>query len=98
MKIQDNCYVISKWLPTSKYCFDCGEKHTLLSLNEREFVCPNCGVVYDRDVHAALNILLFGLELVPPGQRKFMPFDSESSTVISDNSKVWDMMKEDSTL
>ena len=97
LKIQDNCFVVDKWLPTSKYCFDCGGKHTSLSINEREFVCPNCGVVYDRDVHAALNILHFGLELVPPEQRKFMPFDSKSSTVISDNSKVWEMTKEDSS-
>lgn len=99
LKIQDNCYVVSKWLPTSKYCFECGEKHTLLSLYDREFVCPNCGVVHDRDVHAALNILHFGLELVPPEQRKFMLSDSETAAInVSNiNSKPWEVKKEDST-
>lgn len=98
LKSQTNCFVISKWLPTSKFCFDCGEKHSLLTVNEREFVCPNCGVVYDRDTHAAKNILKYGLNLVPPEQRKFMLSDSESNTVSFDNSKIWEMTKEDSTL
>lgn len=94
LKIQDNCFVVDKWQPTTKYCFDCGEKHTLLSLNEREFVCPNCGVVYDRDVHAALNILLFGLKLVPQELRKFMPLDSDLTTNVSDKGKDWEMKME----
>ncbi|MCQ2975058.1 MAG: transposase [Bacteroidales bacterium] len=98
LKSQNNCYVISKWLPTSKYCYDCGIKHTLLSINDREFVCPSCGVVYDRDVHAATNILKYGLDLVPPEQRKFMLSDSESYTGIFDTSKVWDMTKEATNL
>ena len=26
---------------------------------EREFVCPNCGVITDRDIHAAMNMIAF---------------------------------------
>jgi putative transposase len=46
---------------TSKMCSDCG---TLVqkTLRTRTHTCPNCGLVRDRDVNAALNILQRGLQ------------------------------------
>ena len=58
---QDNTFKLSKWLPTSKFCFDCFSKHDGLQLWDREFACPNCGCVSDRDVHAAQNMIYFTL-------------------------------------
>ena len=58
---QDNTFKISKWLPTSKFCFDCFSKHDNLQLWDREFACPNCGCVSDRDVHASQNMIYFTL-------------------------------------
>ena len=58
---QDNTFKLSKWLPTSKFCFDCFYKHDDLQLWDREFACPNCGCVTDRDVHAAQNMIYFTL-------------------------------------
>ena len=58
---QDNTFKLSKWLPTSKFCFDCLSKHDDLQLWDREFVCPNCGCVSDRDLHAAQNMIYFTL-------------------------------------
>ena len=58
---QDNTFKLSKWLPTSKFCFDCFSKHDNLQLWDREFACPNCGCVSDRDVHAAQNMIYFAL-------------------------------------
>ena len=58
---QDNTFKLSKWLPTSKFCFDCFSKHDNLQLWDREFSCPNCGCVSDRDVHAAQNMIYFTL-------------------------------------
>ena len=48
---------IDQWYPSSKICSAC--KHVLdsLSLDIREWVCPQCGTVHDRDTNAALNIL-----------------------------------------
>src|SRR5215217_2066215 len=46
---------------TSKMCSDCGEL-VQKSLSTRTHTCPNCGLVLDRDVNAALNILQRGLE------------------------------------
>ena len=48
------------WVPSSKLCSDCGEKHKNLTLNIRQWVCINCGVIHDRDTNAAVNILRFG--------------------------------------
>ena len=45
-----------KWFPSSKKCHECGAKNGLLKLNDRQWVCPNCGRVIDRDLNAALNL------------------------------------------
>ena len=58
---QENTFKLSKWLPTSKFCFDCFSKHDDLQLWDREFACPNCGCVSDRDLHAAQNMIYFAL-------------------------------------
>ena len=52
---------LDRWYPSSKTCHAC--KHVLdsLPLDIREWVCPACGVVHDRDTNAALNILAAGL-------------------------------------
>ena len=51
---------IDKWFPSSKLC-DCGYKNDNLSLNDRSWVCPQCGQIHDRDVHAAEMILRRGI-------------------------------------
>lgn len=48
--------VADKWFASSKICHECGEKNTLLKLSDREWVCPHCGCVIDRDYNAALNL------------------------------------------
>lgn len=47
---------IDRWHPSSKTCSDCGYKLEKLPLKIREWVCPECGCVHDRDVNAAVNI------------------------------------------
>ena len=58
---------IDRWYPSSKTCHAC--KHVLdsLTLDIREWVCPACGVVHDRDTNAALNILAEGLSAAACG-------------------------------
>lgn len=48
--------VIDRWYPSSKICSDCGYKLDKLPLKIREWVCPECGCVHDRDINAAVNI------------------------------------------
>ncbi|MEH1508409.1 RNA-guided endonuclease TnpB family protein [Cutibacterium avidum] len=52
---------IDRWYPSSKTCSDCGHVLRSLPLNVREWVCPDCGTVHDRDVNAAKNVLAVGL-------------------------------------
>ena len=47
------------WVPSSKLCSNCGHKNKNLTLNIRQWVCLNCGVIHDRDTNAAINILRF---------------------------------------
>lgn len=51
---------INRWYPSSKTCSYCEYKLDRLDLGTREWTCPNCGAVHDRDVNAAMNILRVG--------------------------------------
>ena len=53
--------VINRWLPTSQVCSACGHHDGKKELSIREWQCPSCGTVQDRDINAALNILAAGL-------------------------------------
>jgi putative transposase len=50
---------ISKWVPTTKACTNCGQIHNEMTLNDRIFKC-DCGIEIDRDIHAAQNVKIFG--------------------------------------
>lgn len=45
-----------KWFASSKTCNHCKSKNDLLRLSDREWVCPTCGSVIDRDFNAACNL------------------------------------------
>ena len=55
---------IDRFYPSSKLCSDCGYKNDELQLSDREWVCPKCGVVHDRDINAAVNILNEGKRII----------------------------------
>ena len=71
---------IDKWYPSSKMC-DCGYKHAQLALSEREWVCPQCGQIHDRDVHAAKNILRRGIYELGSGSKTTEATASRQSTL-----------------
>jgi putative transposase len=51
---------IDRFAPSSKQHNTCGYIHQNLRLDEREWTCPQCGALVDRDYNAAQNILHFG--------------------------------------
>ena len=58
-------FQIGQWTATTKPCSDCGHHNENLSLNDRQWTCPDCGSHHDRDINAAINILR-GNRLGPP--------------------------------
>ena len=68
---------IDKWFPSSKLC-DCGYKNDNLSLNERTWVCPQCGQIHDRDVHAAEMILRRGIYELTSDSKTIEPLGFEA--------------------
>jgi putative transposase len=52
---------VDRWFPSSKMCWKCRHVLDELRLDQREWSCPRCGTVHDRDINAARNILLGGL-------------------------------------
>ena len=77
---------VSQWFPSSKLCSCCGYKKVDLTLKDRQWTCPECGVIHDRDINAAINIrnegerIKIGLsspelthqEIEPVGNRRMM--------------------------
>lgn len=56
---------IDTYFPSSQLCNCCGYKNTnTKDLSVREWECPNCHTVLDRDVNAAINILNEGLKVL----------------------------------
>jgi putative transposase len=49
--------IIDRWFPSSKKCSGCGWVDDDLVLSDRVFICHECGLVIDRDLNAAINIL-----------------------------------------
>ena len=53
-----------RFFPSSKSCHDCGHVVSSLPLNIREWTCPACWTVHDRDINAAKNIRDEGLRIL----------------------------------
>lgn len=53
-------HVVDRWYRSSKTCSGCGSVKAKLSLSERTYRCDGCGLVLDRDLNAAINIMVAG--------------------------------------
>ena len=52
---------VDRFFSSSQLCSSCGFKYEAVKTkNLREWRCPNCGAYHDRDVNAAINILIRG--------------------------------------
>jgi putative transposase len=55
--------LVDRWFPSSRLCSapGCGYIAPAMPLSVREWTCPRCRTVHDRDVNAAKNLLAAGL-------------------------------------
>ena len=58
---------VDRFYPSSKTCSCCGYVYKKLTLSEREWQCPSCGEIHDRDLNAAMNILTEGERTLKSG-------------------------------
>ena len=55
---------IDQFYPSSQICSCCGFKNSdVKDLSIRQWICPNCSEIHDRDINAAKNILIEGLRI-----------------------------------
>jgi putative transposase len=59
---------IDQWYPSSTRCSVCGHVLDSPDLDVRQWTCPACGTVHDRDTNAALNIKAAGLAVFACGE------------------------------
>ena len=55
---------VYRFYPSSKTCNHCGYINKKLKLSDRQWVCPDCGEIIERDYNAALNIKDEGIKLI----------------------------------
>ena len=66
-----NIVFVNRFYPSSKTCHNCGHINKKLKLNDREWVCPQCGQTVSRDYNAAMNILDEGMRIIGHSMPEF---------------------------
>ena len=67
--------------PSTKTCSKCGNIQEI-ALEERVYVCKNCGNVMDRDYNSSINIETEGLKQIGTVRTELTPVEIESSTLL----------------
>lgn len=66
---------VDRWFPSSKTCGQCQHVMDELRLDQREWTCPKCGTVHDRDWNAACNVLTAGMLQLGGGEHRDLRAD-----------------------
>jgi putative transposase len=55
----ETLHIADRWFPSTKKCSACGNVKEDMGLSERIYVCDNleCGLIMDRDLNAARNLV-----------------------------------------
>ena len=55
---------VDRYFPSSQLCSACNYRKSDLTLNQRHWVCPECGKKHNRDLNAAINIKKEGIRTI----------------------------------
>ncbi len=66
---------VDRYEATTKICSRCRSRKENIALSDRTYMCDNCGLVIDRDLNSAINILKIGLQKVEKTTIKNLPTD-----------------------
>ena len=55
---------VDRYFPSSQLCSSCSYRKSDLTLNQRHWICPECGKKHNRDLNAAINIKKEGIRMV----------------------------------
>ncbi len=73
---------VDKYEATTKMCSKCGNRKEDITLSDRTYKCNSCGLVIDRDLNSAINILKIGLQKVEKTTIKNLPTDCGEVTPV----------------
>lgn len=77
---------VERFFPSSKRCSHCGYIKEDLTLAIREWECPECKKFWDRDINAAINLMLFSESKIPLEEGKSTPEQPVARLGITRNS------------
>ena len=84
---------VDRYYPSSKTCSHCGYKYKDLTLNVRNWTCPQCHTKHDRDINAAVNVLHEGMRLLGSSTAEFTlvdypPMDDRSEMSLKSSDRL----------
>ncbi len=90
---------VDRYEATTKICSRCGSRKEDIALSNRTYKCDNCGLIIDRDVNSATNILKVGLQKVEKTTIKNLPTDCGEVTPVERDicEAKWQLKEEQAT-
>jgi len=73
---------VDRYEATTKTCSNCGSRKEDITLSDRTYRCEKCGLVIDRDLNSAINILKIGLQKVEKTTIKNIGLDRPELTPV----------------
>lgn len=84
LKDAETAYMVDRFFPSTKECPNCHKRHNDITLNDRWFTCE-CGYSEDRDIKAAIAILIQALIETGREPISLMPVEGSTNTFETDH-------------